>query len=40
MLFLAAVTRSRRGIYVAALCVSTIGLCLGTVLFTHGLWFY
>lgn len=40
MLFLAAVTRAHRTIYFAALSVSVIGLCLGTVLFTHRFWFY
>jgi hypothetical protein len=40
MLFLAVATRSHRAIYVAAMCVSVVGLCIGTVLFTHGLWFY
>jgi hypothetical protein len=40
MLFLAAVTRSHRAIYVAALSVSLVGLSLGTVLFTHDIWFY
>ncbi len=40
MLFLAAVTRAHRTIYIAALGVSVIGLCLGTVLFTHRFWFY
>jgi hypothetical protein len=39
-LFFAAVTRSHRGICVAALGVSVIGLCVGTVLFTHDIWFY
>ncbi len=40
MLFLAVVTRSHRAIYIAAVFVSVVGLCVGTVLFTHGLWFY
>lgn len=40
MLFLAAVTRSHRAIYITALTVSAIGLSLGTVLFTHDIWFY
>jgi hypothetical protein len=40
MLFLAAVTRSHPMTYMATLSVSVLGLCLGTVLFTHGLWFY
>jgi hypothetical protein len=40
MLFFAAVTRAHRTIYIAALSVSVIGLCLGTALFTHRFWFY
>ena len=40
MLFLAAVTRSHRATYIALVSVSLIGLCFGTVLFTHRLWFY
>jgi hypothetical protein len=40
MLFFAAVTRAHRAIYIAALGVSVIGLCVGTVLFTHRSWFY
>jgi uncharacterized Tic20 family protein len=40
MLFLAAVTRSHRATYIAMVSVSLIGLCFGTVLFTHRLWFY
>jgi hypothetical protein len=40
MLFLAVVTRSHRAIYAAAVCVSVVGLCVGTVLFTNGYWFY
>lgn len=40
MLFLVDVTRSHHAAYVATLGVSVIGLCIGTVLFTHGLWFY
>jgi len=40
MLFLAVVTRSHRAIYAAAVCVLVVGLCVGTVLFTNGYWFY
>lgn len=40
MLFFASVTRAHRTIYIAALSVSVIGLCLGTVLFTHRFWFF
>jgi hypothetical protein len=40
MLFFAAVTRAHRTTYITTLSLSVIGLCLGTILFTHRFWFY
>jgi len=39
-LFLAAVTRSQRAVSVVVVSLSVVGLCVGTVLFTQGYWFY